>query len=91
MMVTTTIFRKSSLENLFKKVVSGTSNHWPYHKELLVFCLKFRLAPVCKYLNYYYNITNDYWTIPEKIQAGGLRTYFFEKKPLKFLGLCLYL
>ena len=53
-------------------MVPDTSKHWPYHKTLLVFCLKFRLAPICEYLNYYYNITNDYRAIPEKIQARGL-------------------
>ena len=58
-------------------MVPGTSNHWPYHTDLLVFCLKFRLTPVCEYLNYYYDITNDYWTIPEKKQ--------------KILGISLYL
>ena len=57
--VTNTVFRKSSLENPFL-VVPATSYHWTYHTDLLVFCLKFRLAPVCEYLNYYYNITDDY-------------------------------
>ena len=32
--------------------------------------LKLRLSPLCKYLNYYYKISNDYWAIPEKIQTG---------------------
>ena len=36
------------------------------------------------YLNYYYNIINDYWTIPEKSKQEGLRTYFFEKKNRSF-------
>ena len=63
-MVTDTNFRKSTLRNLFsKKVVPGTFKHWLYHKDLLVFCLKFRFLPVCEYLNYYYNITNDYYNI----------------------------
>ena len=43
-MVTDTIFRKSSLENLFfKVVVTGTSKYWSYHAGLLVFCLKWLL------------------------------------------------
>ena len=60
MMVTNTVFRNSSLENFVLKNGPGTSNHWPYQTDLLVFCLKFRLTPVCEYLNYYYDITNDY-------------------------------
>ena len=44
MMVTNTVFRKSNLEDLFlKKVIPGTSNHCPYHTDLLVSCLKFSL------------------------------------------------
>ena len=75
----------------FKKVVPGTSNLWPYHTDLLFFCLKFRLSPVCQYLNCYYSMANDYWAIPEKNQTGQLeRTYLFEKKLLNFLGLSLY-
>ena len=36
-MVTDTAFRKSTLENLFLKVVvPGTSKHWLYHTDLLV-------------------------------------------------------
>ena len=73
----------------FGKMVPGTSNNWPYHTDLLVFCLTFKLSPVCEYLNYYYNITNDCWAIPEKSKQGGLRTYFF-KKNLNFLGLSLF-
>ena len=66
MMITSTVFRKSTLEDIFlKKIVLGTSNHWPYDTDLLVFRLKFRLAPVCEYLNYYYNTTTDYCAIPE--------------------------
>ena len=72
-------------------MVPGTSNHWPYHKDLLVFYLKFRLEPVREYLNYYYNITNDYWTIPVNIQADGFYGHtILKKKALKFLGLSLY-
>ena len=90
-MMTDTTCRKSSLGNLFfKKVVLGISNHCTYHTDLLVFCLKFRLSPVCEYLNYYYNIINDYWTIPEKSKQEGLRTYFFEKKNRDFLCLSRY-
>ena len=71
-MVPDTAFRNSSLGNLlYKKVVPGTSKHWPY-TYLLVLCLKFRLSPVCKYLNYYYDIAFDYWAIPETIQKGGV-------------------
>ena len=41
-MKTDTAFRNSSLENLFLKVVVlGTSKHWSYRTDLLVFCLKF--------------------------------------------------
>ena len=71
-------------------MVPGTSNYWPYHKDLVVFCLKFRLAPVFEYLNYYYNITNNYWNIPEKIQAGGFENILLSKKNLKFLGFSFY-
>ena len=74
-MVTDTAFRKSRLGKLIlEKILPGTSKNWPYHTDLLVFCLKFKLSLVCEYLNYYYNITNDCWTIPEKIKQGGLRT-----------------
>ena len=53
-MVTDTAFRKSSLGKLFlEKIVPGTSKNWPYHTDLLVFCLKLKLSPVCEYLNYY--------------------------------------
>ena len=44
MMAPDTVSRKSSLENFFKK--RGTSDHGPYHTDLLVFCLKFRFSPV---------------------------------------------
>ena len=57
-------------------MVPSTSNHWPYQTDLLVFCLKFRLSPVCEYLNYYYKISNDYRAIPEKIQTGGFEETF---------------
>ena len=67
-------------------MVPGTSNHCSYHTDLLVFCLKFRLEFVCEYLNYYCNKANDYWAIPEEIQAVGLEHINFWKK-LKFLGL----
>ena len=51
-MVTNTALKKSSLGNVFLKVVApATFKHWPYHTDLLVFCLKFRLLFVCKYLN----------------------------------------
>ena len=61
-------------------MVPGISNHWPYHKDLLVFCFKFRLAPACEYLNYYYNITKVIRLFQKKSKQGSLRTYFFEKK-----------
>ena len=33
---------------------------------------------------------NDYWTVPEKVPAGGLRTYFFGKKnPVIFMFITL--
>ena len=48
-MVTEAAFRKFSLGNLFlEKVVPGTSKNWPYHTDLLVFCLKFKLSSVCE-------------------------------------------
>ena len=81
MMVTNTVFRKSNLEDLFlKKVIPVTSNHCPYHTDLLVSCLKFSLWLVCEYPNYYYNITNDYWAIPEKIQEVEFEDILFWKK-----------
>ena len=61
-------------------MVLDTSNHWPYHTDLLVSCLKFRLATVCEYLNYCYNTSNDYWDIPEKFQKGWFELYSFLKK-----------
>ena len=69
-------------------MVPGTSNHWPYHTDFLE-RLKFRLATVCKYLNYYYNITNDYWAIPEEVQAMRFEYMLFWKKTLKLLALSL--
>ena len=70
-MVTDTAFRTSSLGKLFlEKIVPGTSKHRPYQTDLLVFCFKFRVSPVCEYLNYYYNITNDSWVIPKKSEQG---------------------
>ena len=46
-MVTDTVFKKSSLRNLFLKVVvPGTSEHLPCHTGLLVFCRKFILMIV---------------------------------------------
>ena len=57
-MVTDTAFRISSLGKRFlEKFIPGTSKN--YHTDLLVFCLKFKRSPVCEYLNYYYNVTND--------------------------------
>ena len=74
-MVTDTAFRKSRLGKLIlEKIIPGTSKN---HTDLLVFCLKFKLPPVCEYLNYYYNITNDFWAIPEKIQTGGIEDILF--------------
>ena len=68
-------------------MVPGTSSNWPYHKNLLVFYLKVGLAHVCEYLSYYYNITNYYWTIPEKIQAGGFEDILVLKTILTFSNL----
>ena len=52
-MVTDTAFRKSSLGKLFlEKIVPGSSKNWPYQTDVQVFCLKFKLSPVCEYLNY---------------------------------------
>ena len=65
MVLADTAFRKSSLGKRFlEKIIPVTSKNWPYHTDLLVFCLKFKLSPVCEYLNYYYDITNDCWAIP---------------------------
>ena len=75
--VTETAFRKSRLGKLFlEKIVPGTSKNGPYHTDLLVVCLKFKLSPVCEYQNCYCNITNDCWAIPipEKSKQGRLRT-----------------
>ena len=52
-------------------MVPSTSNHWPY-----VFCLKFRLSPICEYLNYYYKTSNDYCSILEKKQTVGFEQIF---------------
>ena len=70
-MLTDTTFRKFYIEFFYKKaVVCRISKHWPYHTDLLVVRLKFRYSPVSGYLNYYYNITNDYWAISEQVQVG---------------------
>ena len=58
----------------------GTFKDWPYHTDLLVFCLKFRLSPVFEYLNYYYNINNAYWVIPEKSKQKRVEDILFWKK-----------
>ena len=84
-MVTDTAFKKSRLGKLIlEKSLPGTSKNWPYHTDLLVFCLKFKLSLVCEYLKYCYNITNDCWTIPGKSKQGGLRSYFLSKNPWIF-------
>ena len=89
-MVTDTAFRKSSLRKLFlEKIVPGTSKNWPYHTNLLVFCLRFKLSLVCEYLNYYCNITNNYWAIPGKIQTRKIEVILVLKKTLDILSLPL--
>ena len=65
-------------------MIPGTSKNCPYHTDLLVFCLKFKLSPACEYLNYYYNITNDCWAIPEKSERGIEDILFFKKNPRIF-------
>ena len=76
-MVTDTVFRKSSLGKLFlEKIVPGTSKNWPYHN-LLVFCLKFKLSPVCEYLNYYYNVIGLFQKNSNRGDLG--HTFFFKK------------
>ena len=82
-MVTDTAFRTSRLGKfiILEKILPGTSKDWPYHADLLIFCLKFKLSPLCEYLNYYYKITNDCWAIPEKSKQGRLKIYFLKKKP----------
>lgn len=61
---------------------------------MLVFCVKFRLSPVCQYQNYYYNITNNYLVILEQIQRRECWGYtFLKRKPwiFKFVPLTLEL
>ena len=59
-MVTDTAFRKSRLGKfILEKIIPGTFKNWPYHSDLIGFCLKFKFSLVCDYLNYYYNVTND--------------------------------
>ena len=61
-MKTDTAFRNSSLENLFLKVVvPGTSKHWSYRTDLLVFCLKFGIIYLSVRQLVLYNITNNYY------------------------------
>ena len=61
-MKTDTAFRNSSLENLFLKVVvPGTSKHWSYRTDLLVFCLKFGIIYLSVRQLLLYNITNNYY------------------------------
>ena len=61
-MKTDTAFRNSSLEKLFLKVVvPGTSKHWSYRTDLLVFCLKFGIIYLSVRQLVLYNITNDYY------------------------------
>ena len=61
-MKTDTAFRNSSLENLFLKVVVlGTSKHWSYRTDLLVFCLKFGIIYLSVRQLVLYNITNNYY------------------------------
>ena len=71
-MVSDTAFRKSRLGKfiILEKIFPGTSKNWPYHTDLLVFRLKFKLSPICEYLKYYYNITNDSWAIPKNSKQG---------------------
>ena len=78
-MVTDTAFRKSNRlgKSILEKILPGTCENLPYHTDLIGLSLKSKLSPVCEYLNYHYNITNDCWAIPEKSKQGGLRTYFF--------------
>ena len=61
-MKTDTAFRNSSLEKLFLKVVvPGTSKHWSYRTDLLVFCLKFGIIYLSVRQLLLYNITNNYY------------------------------
>ena len=78
-MVTDTAFKKYRLRKLvLENILPDTSKNWPYHTDLLVFCLEFKLLLVCEYLNYCYNITNDCWTIPEKHTFFKKKTWIFE-------------
>ena len=54
-MKTDTAFRNSSL------VIPGTSKHWSYRIDLLVFCLKFGIIYLSVRQLVLYNITNDYY------------------------------
>ena len=79
-MVTDTAFRNSRLGKfILEKILLGTSKNWPYHIDLLVFCIKFKLSPVCEYLNYHYYIASDCWAIPEK-SIRGIEDILFKKK-----------
>ena len=84
-MVTDTAFRKSSLRKFFlEKIVPGISKNWPYHTDLLVYCLKFKLSPVCESESeYYYNITNDCWALSLSLSL------FFSLSLSLFLSLSL--
>ena len=82
-METDIVFRKSTVGKfILEKILPGNSKNWPYHTYSLVFCLKFKLLSICEYLNYYYNITNYCWAIPEKSKQVRLIIYFLLKKSL---------
>ena len=83
-MVTDTTFRNSRLGKLIlEKTIPGTSKNWPYYTDFLVFCVKLKFSSVCDYLNYYYNITNDCWAIPEKPKQK-IEDISFKKSPSIF-------
>ena len=69
-------------------MVPNTSNYWPFHTDLLVFCLKFILAPVREYLNYYHSIT--IWLF-HKSSKQGVWGNSGQKKalPLQILWNCV--
>ena len=70
-MVTDTAFKKSSLPKLcIEKRVPGTSKNWLYHKDLLVFCFRFKILPVCEYLNFQKTFKKHQYA-PTRIHTKG--------------------
>lgn len=56
----------------------------------LVLCIKFRFSSLCGYMNYYYNIINDYLAISSKLLTEkGIEGIFFRNRPWIFRFLTL--